>query len=200
MIRCAQRLAALVVLSVGFSACTKPPVTVQTYDKDGVRFSHFSDWKIDKDEPIKGTSGTRTIHIEGPDSALISLLWIPATSDVTAESFAASVAEGRAQAVEKKAGEFKALQESGGASEPATAKIAGREVRGIRQTFDVVLLGHHVPHEASFYMLQTATHKVMIMAQVARENLEATRPAWQKVFDTLSLDGQVAPAAPQAAS
>jgi hypothetical protein len=131
------------------------------------------------------------IHVEGPDSALISILWLPAASAVTVESFAASVAEGRAEAVEKKVGEFKALQESGGASEPATAKIAGREVSGVRQTFDVVLLGNHVPHEASFYMLQTATHKVVIMAQVAREHLEAIRPAWQKVFDTLSLDGQV---------
>lgn len=191
MIRSAQLLAVL-VLTVTLSACSKPPVTVQTYDKDGVRFSHFSDWKIDQDKPIEGAPGTRMIHVEGPDSALISILWLPVASPVTVESFAVSVAKGRAQAVEKKAGDFKALQESEAASEPATAKIAGREVRGIRQTFEVVLLGTHVPHEASFYMLQTATHKVMIMAQVARENLEATRPAWQKVFDTLSLDGQVA--------
>jgi len=191
MIRSAQLLAVLAVLSVSFTACSKPPVTVQTYDKDGVRFSHFSNWKIDQDKPIEGAPGTRMIHVEGPDSALISILWLPAASDVTVESFAASVAEGRAQAVEKKVGDFKAMQESGGASEPATAKIAGREVRGIRQTFDVVLLGNRVPHEASFYMLQTATHKVVIMAQVARESLDATRPAWQKVFDTLSLAGQV---------
>jgi hypothetical protein len=190
MIRSTQLLAVLAVLSASFSACSKPPVTVETYDKDGVRFSHFSDWKIDKDEPIAGAPGTRIIHVEGPDNALVSLLWLPVASAVTVESFAASVAEGRAQAVEKKVGDFKALQESGGASEPATAKIAGREVRGVRQTFDVVLLGNHVPHEASFYMLQTDTHKVMIMAQVSRESLEATRPAWQKVFDTLSLAGQ----------
>jgi len=190
MIRAAQRLTVLAVLAVTFAACSKP-VTVETYDKDGVRFSHFSNWKIDKDAPVESAPGTRMIHVEGPDNALISILWLPVASPVTVESFAASIAKGRAQAVEKKAGDFKALQESEAASEPATAQIAGREVRGIRQTFDVVLLGHHVPHEASFYMLQTATHKVMIMAQVSKEDLEATRPAWQKVFDTFSLAGQV---------
>lgn len=191
MIRSARLLAVLFVLSLVSSACARPQATVETYEKDGVRFSHFSNWRIDQDRPIAGSPGTRMIHVEGPDNALISILWLPVASPVTVESFAASIAKGRAQAVEKKARDFKALQESEAASEPATAQIAGREVRGIRQTFDVVFLGNHVPHEASFYMLQTATHKVMIMAQVARENLEATRPAWQKVFDTLSLAGQV---------
>jgi hypothetical protein len=188
MIRYAQFSAVLVALSLSF-ACAHTPVTVETYDKDGVHFSHFSDWKIEKDEPIAGAP--RVIHLEGPDHALVSILWLPVASTVTVESFAASVAHRRADAFEKKGGDLKGMQESGGASEPVTAKIAGREVSGIRQTFDIVLLGTRVPHEASFYMLQTATHKVMIMAQVSKENLEATRPAWQKVFDTLSLAGQV---------
>jgi hypothetical protein len=187
MIRSIRLLAALFVLSLAGSACARPQATVETYERDGVSFSHFSNWRIDQDRPIAGSPGARIIHIEGPDHALISLIRLPGASDATAESFAAFTAKGRTKTVEKNVGGFTALQESGGASEPATAKIAGREVRGVRQTFDMVLLGQHIPHEATFYMVKTGTHKMVIMSQVAREHLEATRPAWQKVYDTLSL-------------
>jgi len=179
MIRSAQLLAVLVVLSIGVSACARRPVTVETYERGGLRFSHFSNWRIDQDKANQGAAGARILQLQGPGHALVRIIVVPALSAVTAESFAASVSQGRTSA-------------------PATARFAGREVRGVRQTFDLVLLGQHLPHEATFYMLQTDTHKLVIMSQVARESLEATRPALQKVYDTLSLDGQIAPTAPAA--
>jgi hypothetical protein len=169
-------------------ACSKP-VTVESYEKDGVRFSHFSNWKVSKDEPIEGAPGTRVLHVEGPDSALMSIIWLPAASETTLADFAASVAQGRAEEVKKALGPIEAMQESTGSSEPSTDQIAGHERTGIRQKFDIVLLGNHVPHEATFYLLETPTHKVILMSQVAKENLAATRPAWQKVYDTLALTG-----------
>src|SRR5262249_11031876 len=90
-------------LLCGFnSACARPERTVEVFDKDGIRFSHYSDWTITEDAPAAGTPNTRVIHIEGPDNAVLSILCIPENSPTSLEEFASSVAERRVTAIKEK--------------------------------------------------------------------------------------------------
>src|SRR6185369_10180354 len=97
---------------------------------------------------------------------------------MSVESFAASMAKGRAEAIKKKlgVGPLTAGEETGGKSQATIAKIAGEESAGIQQTFVLEMLGQKVPHQASYFMLHTGGLKLMITAQVATRHLEATRP------------------------
>jgi hypothetical protein len=181
-------LVALVALAFGLIACR--PRTVEVYQKDGLRFSHHSDWKIEKDNPLAGAPGTRMITVEGPDSTLLLLLLFPASSTVDLAHFAENVASKRVDAIEKKlsVGSIKDGQATSGTSQEVRVRIAGQETKGIRQDFTLKLLGHPVPHQAFFYLVRGGNSKVVIMTQAATENLNAAQPSWQLIFDTLAFN------------
>ena len=180
----------LVALSLAVAACPAAPRTVEVYRKDGLHFSHFSDWKISEDRPLPTNRKVREIVLHGPDDALLMLLCFPERSDVSLDSFAANVAKGRAQAIKKNLalGPLTVGEESGNTTHATIAKIAGEDSAGVQQTFDLDVLGKKTAHQASYYMLHTGGFKLVIMAQVALEHLATTRPGWQQVFDTLAVD------------
>lgn len=183
-------LVALGLAGLVLAACPAPR-TVEVYRKDGLHFSHFSDWKISEDRILPNNRKVREIVLNGPDQALLILLCFPETSDVSLEQFAASVAKGRSQAIKKNLGfgPISVGEESGGKSQATIAKIAGEDAAGIQQTFDLDVLGQTIPHQASYFMLHTGGKKLVITAQVALKHLTATRPGWQQVFDTVAIDG-----------
>jgi hypothetical protein len=174
-------LAALLLTLV---ACSSPRA-VKTYNKKGLRFSYPSDWMVTTDMLLPGKANVREVVINGPDHALLMLFCFPEDTDVSLESFAASAAKGRDGVVKKKLG---------GASFTAravTARIAGQELPGIEQAFDLELLGQTLPHQASYYMVHVPGFKVVVGAQAAQQHLATVQAGWQKVFDTLALEAPV---------
>jgi hypothetical protein len=183
--------ALLAAVSLALVACPPAPRTVEVYRKDGLHFSHFSDWKIAEDRTLPQSRKVREVILHGPDEALLILLFFPESSDLTLEGFAESVAKGRAKEIKKTLGlgPFNAGEETGGVTRPTIGKIAGEESAGLQQTFDLEVLGQKIPHQASFFMVHTRGHKLLITAQVATQHLSTTQPGWQQVFDTLAVDG-----------
>src|SRR5262249_46495080 len=108
-------------------ACSRP--VIKQYQKDGVQFSYYSNWKIVKDAPIAGKPDVRSIQIEGPSNALISLICEPPASKQSLEQFADAVATRRGAAIEAKlsVGGIQTAQVSKGTSNPTTGKVAGRD-------------------------------------------------------------------------
>src|SRR5262245_56164831 len=102
---CARRSMLLAGLSVVLLAalCTScsPPVAKQ-YQKDGVQFSYYSNWKVVKDSPIDGKPDIRAIHIEGPNHAVVSLICEPSWSQQSLQQFAEGVARRRGSAIQEK--------------------------------------------------------------------------------------------------
>jgi hypothetical protein len=165
------------------------------YEKDGIRFSHYSDWSIEEDGLAAGAANTRAIQIGGPNHALFSILCFPEKSSMTLEEFASSVAEKRVAAIKRKFS-FAGLdlaQMTRGSSGQTKSSIRGEEQSGIRQRFSITLLGEQVPHEAEFFMLRSGGFKVVLMTQAAQEHLQDVRAAWQKIFDTISFEGLAQP-------
>jgi len=181
-------LAALALLAACV-ACSRP--VIKQYQKDGVQFSYYSNWKIVKDAPIAGKPDVRSIQIEGPSNALISLICEPPASKQSLEQFAEAVATRRGAAIEAKlsVGGIQTAQVSKGTSNPTTGKVAGRDREGILQEFSVDLLGQQVPHQARFYLVEGTRYKIMVMSQVSNRNASETQAGSELILSTLAIEG-----------
>jgi hypothetical protein len=181
-------VAALVTLA---AACTLAKPTPVAYEKDGIKFTHLSSWKITKDEPIGEAKNARIINVEGPDSALLSIICIPESSSATLESFADDVASRRTAAISDKfrVGSMDMAQVAKGTSENIEQTIAGAKVPGVRQKFSITLLSVLVPHQADFFMLHHGRTKVVLMSQVAEKHLQQAGRNFDAVYESLSLEG-----------
>jgi hypothetical protein len=181
-------LAAL-ALWAACAACSSP--VVKQYQKDGVQFSYYSNWKIAKDAPIAAKPDIRSIQIEGPSNAVISLICEPVSSAQSLEQFAEAVASRRGGAIEAKLsiGGIQTAQVSKGTSNPTTGKVAGRDREGILQEFNIDMLGQQVPHQAHFYLVEGSKYKIMIMSQVSNRHADKTQSGSDLILSTLAIDG-----------
>jgi hypothetical protein len=188
-VSCRFTSAALLASAV-CAACSSAP-TVKQYQKDGVQFSYYSNWKIAKDAPINGRPDARIINVEGPSHAVIILICMPPSTTQTLEQFASALAKNRDAAVEAKLtfGGVKTAEVTKGTSKPATGRIAGRDRAGILQEFSLDLLGEQIPHQAWFYVVEGTKYKTMVMSQVSTENAGQTRPGSELILSTLIIDG-----------
>jgi hypothetical protein len=184
------RSAVILMLAAVASACSPQARTVKTYEKDGIHFSHFSDWKVTQDTPIEGTPNSRSINIEGPNSALVTVICLPPATGATVEQFAAAVAEQRVKAIEEmlSVGSIKAGNANIGTSSSVRGKVSGEERDGILQHFNVRLLGQDVPHEARFFGVEGSLYEAILMAQVSSQDATKTYPAFDLILGSFSVD------------
>jgi len=163
-----------------------PSHTAMAYQKNGLNFSYFSDWSVATDNAI-GKTDARAIHIEGPNSAVVSLICLPASNSATLEDFVAAIAKDRPQVMKEELqskGLSGSITENGG-TEPVVGNVQGKPQTGLRQRFSIEVADTKTPHEQDFYMVVGSRYKIMISAQVADENREQARSDWQLIFDTL---------------
>lgn len=162
------RAGLLLMLALANFACSPTPATLVQYKKNGVSFSHYSDWKVTEDAIIADTNGSRSIDLEGPQDSIVMIILMPASTDMTLDSYAAGMAQQRAQALT--VGPFTAAKISAATSRTTSALVGGAKQPGIQQTFSINLLGETVPHEATFFSVADEHAKVFIITQVATED------------------------------
>ncbi|HEY8102410.1 MAG TPA: hypothetical protein VIF82_16850 [Burkholderiaceae bacterium] len=183
-------IAIMAVVAILLTSCEKEDSQPVPYENDGISFSHFSDWSVEKDGPVEGKVGIRSISLRGPDSAVMVVLRVPRDTDQTLEDFADAVAQRRGAAIEStlQVGSFKAATADIGTSKHIEIPIGASTFPAIRQNFSIVLLGQESPHEATFVMLLSNKAKLLIMTQVGTRHSSETKPSFQKVLDTLDVD------------
>jgi hypothetical protein len=165
----AFRTGLLLLLALATCACSPTPATLIQYKKDGVIFAHFSDWKVTGDAIIADSNGARSIDLEGPHDAIVMMILMPPSTEMTLDSYAADMGQQRAQTLS--VGSFKAAKISAVTSSRATsALIGGAKHPGIQQTFTIDLLGQTVPHEATFFTVADEHARLFIITQVATED------------------------------
>ena len=177
-------------LSLGLVACSPKAPTIQTYQKNGVQFSYYSDWKIAKDAPVEGKPNVRSILLKGPNHAVVTLICVPPSSTQTLEQYAQAVAGRRKTNIENRLsiGSVKTAEVDKGSSEPVTGKVAGRDQTGIHQQFSIELLGNAVLHDVNFFMLRGTQYKVMIMSQVPQKSSQSSQPGIELIVDSLRIE------------
>lgn len=184
-----RRLSRLIVLLMIVAAlsCATQPRTIKHYSKDGISFSHYSDWTISKDAPDEDDPNSRSIELDGPDEALVMFICLPPSmSSVTAADFADSMDAGRQELVNEKykVGPIKPFDVSETKSSPIVETIGGKELDGVVQRFSVKVLGQDVPHESRVYAMDSPRYRIFIVTQVAVEDLTRATPAFNLTLNS----------------
>src|SRR5262249_31170029 len=139
-----------------------PSHTALVYQKNGLNFSYFSDWSVATDSQIGKTGDARAIHIEGPNSAVVSLICLPASNPATLEDFGAAIAKDRPGVMKEELqakGLPGSITETGG-TEPVVASIQRKPQTGLRQRFSIEVADTKTPHEQDFYMVVGSRYKI----------------------------------------
>jgi hypothetical protein len=176
--------------ALAFSGCLQQTPTIERYARDGVEFSHSSNWRIETDEPTKDEPTVRVIQIDGPNEATVMIVLTPAGNERTLKGYATSVAQGRTSGLKKKfaVGSIQAGDAEVGSSQATMQNVGGRQVPGIHQQFAVTLLGMDVPHEASFYLIDSPRHRTFVMTQTATETESEAHAGWQPILESLHIE------------
>lgn len=156
-----------------------------TYSKDGVSFEHPAGWKVTEDTVAQDQTRLRSIDLEGPDEAVVTLMFSPFLKDQSIEAFAATTAKNRAESAKSASGVAQQLRFGPVTSAPITRNVAGQESKGVSQRFEISLQGQKLPHEARFFKANLGETTAIIMTQVADESAKAVEPGFALALDTL---------------
>ena len=175
----------LAVLTVfAFAAFTQAHAAQPaTYNKDGVSFEHPVGWKVTEDVVAQDETRMRSIDLEGPNEAVVTLMFSPFFSGQDIEKFAAAAARNRADAA--RANTTQQARMGPVTATPITRQVAGKENKGVSQRFVVSMLGQNLPHEARFFKAALDGTTAIIMTQVADEDAKAAEPGFAMALDTL---------------
>ena len=170
------------------ATCALKKVVAEKYEKDGLSFTHFSNWVI-KEDKLLAEGKARLITIEGPENAVLTLSRFSAANLISLESYARTLANQRKEALKKQLGGVVPLSEEASETGPATMNIAGENRVGLSQKFNIRLLGIDVPHVANFFMVEHGGYQWILMIQAPAEKWNRVESGCQKILDTLAFSG-----------
>lgn len=156
-----------------------------TYSKDGVSFEHPAGWKVTDDSVAQDETRLRSIDLEGPDDAVVTLMFSPFLQRQNIESFAATTAKNRAESAKSGSAVAQQLQFGPATTAPITRNVAGQESKGVSQRFVISMQNMKLPHEARFFKADLGTTTVIVMTQVADEYAKATEPGFVLALKSL---------------
>ena len=179
----------LLLTALACTACSPEAPTLVTYQKNEVSFVHFSDWRVTNDAIIEESTKSRTIDLEGPNDALVSVVLLPSSNDLRLEDFATSIAHERGSAIKEalSIGSLSATKVSPASSQATSTDIGGQQFSGIQQRYTITFLGQDVPHEAAFFLVPGKQMTAIVTTQVATEHAKQTAPAFSATLRSLRL-------------
>ena len=188
-IKRAKKLIILSVLLLTITACgVFKPAVKQEYNKDGLTFSYFSDWKITEDKTTAEAVGdVRFISLEGPNDAVLLITRFPGDTDVTLESYVKLLQTGMQEETKTMTGGVGVFKMDDGNLTPVEAQIAGTGRRGLAREFNIKVLNFPVPHRAETFLVEAGNEKWFIVSQSSKEDWEKLKTGFQTIFDSLSL-------------
>src|SRR5262249_7984275 len=132
------------------------------YDKDGIAFDHLAGWSV-----VKDTQQTaRTIIVEGPQHAVITLSVFPPNLNVSLDTFINAATKARAAGVKERLSLAAAAEADPPPTTATERSILRATVSGLQQHFAVDLLNAHVPHTVEYFLTRIDGRTVIFMDQV----------------------------------
>jgi hypothetical protein len=156
------------------------------YDKDGVAFDHLAGWSVITDTQKRA----RTIVVEGPQHAVITLSVFAPNLDVSVDTFINAATKARAAGVKGRlsVGGFNLGAEADTTPTiPTERSILGAKVSGFQQHFVVELLNARVPHIVEYFLTRIGGRAVIFMDQVPDTYRSYVDAGFQKIFDTVAV-------------
>lgn len=185
LLRTLTLLLAATLAWLALPAQAAPP---KSYSKNGISFQYPTTWKVMSDEIEKDGAGMRSIDLEGPGDAIISLMFIPFLSGQNIETLATRAAEHRAQ-MDKGAAAQEGpdkITPTGFTSSAITRRVGGKEIKGVLQRFGYTSEGETVQLEARFFSMDFGdASSANLMTQSMAEDARQVDTALGLVMNTL---------------
>jgi hypothetical protein len=153
------------------------------YDKDGIAFDHLAGWSV-----VKDTQKTaRTIVVEGPQHAVITLSSFPPNLKVSLETFIDAATKARAAGVKERLGVVGGAEADTTSTSRTERSILGARVFGLEQHFAVELLNARVPHTVEYFLTRIDSRTMIFMDQAPDTHRAAVDAGFQRIFDTVAV-------------
>jgi hypothetical protein len=153
------------------------------YDKDGVAFDHLAGWSVVKDTQ----KAARTIVVEGPQHAVITLSVFAPNLDVSLDTFINAATKSRAVDIKGRLSVAGGVEADTTPTTPIERSILGAKVSGLEQHFAVNLLNARVPHTVEYFLTRVGSRPVIFMDQVRDTYRGGVNAGFQRIFDTVAV-------------
>jgi hypothetical protein len=177
------RLVVSVALLVSSMAACELRAPAGRYDKNGIAFDHLAGWRVAKD----AEQTARTIVVEGPKHAVITLSSFPPNLNVSLDAFIDAATKARAAGVKERLNVVGGAEADTTRATPTERSIVGARVFGFEQHFAVELLNARVPHTVEYFLTRIDRRTMIFMDQVPDADRSAVDAGFQRVFDTVSV-------------
>src|SRR5713101_4850238 len=175
----------LMLLVIAAVACVHRPAVPMKYEKDGLSFTYFSDWRI-KEDKLVADGRARVITIEGPENGVMTVSRLSAGNAISIDEYAHILEEKRSEVLKRQFGGVLPISTERTHTETTVGRIAGETRSGLTQVFSVRLLGIDVPHMANLFMVEQGGRKWIFMAQAPSAKWIKVQSGFQKIFDSVA--------------
>jgi hypothetical protein len=179
-------LAASCFAAIVLSCSLFKPVVKESYEKDGLAFTHLSSWQIKNDAIVSAAAQVRMVTIEGPSHTVLLLTRFASSNPITLKKYAQTFEDKRAEEIKKQLGGVIPLNADPSIIDEAHGDIGGKQQTGIRQSFNVDVLGVKTPMQADFFMIDGSPDKWILMMQAPTNDWDSIKGGVQTIYDTLA--------------
>lgn len=169
-----------------FSACSAfKPATKEQYSKDGLTFTHFSNWEITEDSTTAEEGiEARIITVEGPHNAIFTASRFPPVLDMTIEEYVSLMTKEMKNSTKDITGGIEIVSMDDGKTVPSDALIFGVMRHGLAREFEVKALGTPVLHRAEYYLIENDKEKWFVTIQSSKEDWDSVKEGFQTILDS----------------
>ncbi|MDJ0986748.1 MAG: hypothetical protein QNJ26_14495 [Desulfobacterales bacterium] len=148
------------------------------YDHHSIRFSYPANWQVTEDVE---QPGFRYLFVETPGDAIFIAQIYSEQYALTLDEFAESFSESTKQEVPIGKIEENVFFEA----EKETT--SGMQI-GIKENFNIVLLGEKVPHTREYFSINTIDKRAFLISQAAAEDWIKVEPGFDLIFSSFVVE------------
>ncbi len=156
--------------------CQEPPADVsspKTYRANAITFDYPGNWRVTEDSTISGY-----FFVETPGDALVTFISLPRDQAPELADYAKDHSSATRDATP--VGNI--------SSEGLTELPAVDGYQWMHERLNISLLGENVPHQRFYAMRDIGEKRIILVFQVATEDLSRAKPGFDLIKDTLQAD------------
>lgn len=153
----------------------------RVYEREGLSFQYPGNWKANG-QVLEG--GLQHVELESPGDAIIFVQRFPFEGEELLDVEAYSRELSMSAKEEMPIGEL----HPGKISQITFKRSDQVELKGHRESFEVSLLGQRVPHERVIFGYPPGLPRVVVVCQIATEDMKKARPACDLALQTVKIE------------
>jgi len=161
-----------------------------SYNKGAVALRYPGNWKITEDKTEKSTGvKIHYLNVESPDNGIFLIVVFSKPIPLTVQQWHQNLASARGRHVEDmtRVGGKEFGKAKQGKTTEIVATIGGKKTPGVREKFNMTLLGEAVPHITEVFRVSNKARTAYLQTQAPEEDWAKERPGFNLVLSSFRL-------------